>query len=248
MMLVGILNGIKQYGRYRTWSATWRIGAAVVVLHVLLLCFGGASAFDGEEVSGVLGPLRGLTAVLPPRTEEPLIDLGWWHGFLSDMYSMFPYPKPRSRRYYLSACIIVYNEREVLREMILRNMLVGVEHFFLLVHQKKTGRVDNEQTWTAMLGPLIKLGMITIKPIDEDYYTHERDLCVALFGEKTTWMTFLDADECIARQTEQFDLLIATLRRAETKKNVGALYLTTNLFLSNGRVRGHPKKVDSFSS
>jgi len=175
----------------------------ISVLAVLVLLILVSLAFLGHEITTFLADIgaRGLSG---RGSSEPSDGATAARAVVEEILDLGGRARSRhGRKYRAAACVITRNEAR-LREILVRNLLVGYNHFFVYDNNQIAHGV--EYSLTPMLEPFVAAGAVTHtgweqnrteRLIENDNKDKSSLDCVLRFGNLSDWISVLDTDEVI---------------------------------------------------
>lgn len=152
-------------------------------------------------------------------------------SYIYSFLYLFIKPKIQEKKYKVSICAIFKNEAKYLKEWIVYNKTVGVEHFYLY----NNNSTDN---YESILEEFIKSGVVTLIdwPMQQGQMAAYND-CVEKFSEESNWIGFLDLDELVV--PIKYDNIYDFLKLHNNKPSV---LLYWKMFCTSGHIsRNHNK-------
>lgn len=133
-------------------------------------------------------------------------------------------PERTGYKYNVAVCSIFKNEAPYLKEWIVFNHIVGVEHFYLYNN-------NSEDDYYSILKPYIASGLVTLIQWPKNQAQMEcYNDCIENYRSDTKWLGFIDIDEFIVPK-KQNDIY-SILRTFEKKS--GAVKIYWKMFGTSG--------------
>ena len=135
-------------------------------------------------------------------------------------------PKVYDKRYSVSVCAIFKNEASYLREWIMFNKIVGVDHFYLYNN-------NSNDNYFQVLKPFVDCGLVTLNEWPQNQKQMECYVdCIEKYRSETKWLGFIDIDEFIVPKSTNtiYDFL------REYENTCGAVNIYWKLFGTSGLI------------
>ena len=124
-------------------------------------------------------------------------------------------------KFFVSACVVAKYEGFRLVETIVRNLMAGIEHFFIIDNNDE----DTQEDLNIILKPLIQLGRVSLVRHTGAMDAHSANVCVEKFRNNSEWLAIIDADEVITL-TSSLVSLRTILSRCEDCGALGLLMVS----------------------
>lgn len=128
------------------------------------------------------------------------------------------------KKHNVSICAIFKNEAPYLKEWIVFNHIVGIDHFYMYNN-------NSEDDFLSVLQPYVESGLVTL--IDWPHNQKQMECymdCIERFASETKWLGFIDIDEFIVPKST--DNIYDFLKPFE--KNRGSVNIYWRLYGSSG--------------